>query len=40
MPATHGRCPYSPITERRAHDWPHGKRLAIYIDLNFEWFVP
>ncbi len=35
---THGRYPYSPITERRVYDWPQGKRLAIYIGLNLEWF--
>ena len=35
---THGRYPYSPITERRPYDWPQGKRLAVYIGLNLEWF--
>jgi allantoinase len=35
---THGRYSYSPITERAAYDWPQGKRLAIYIGLNLEWF--
>ena len=40
MPApTHGRYPYSPITERRPYDWPNGKRLAIYVGLNLEWFA-
>jgi len=40
MPApTHGRYPYSPITERRVYDWPQGKRLAIYVGLNLEWFA-
>jgi len=39
MPATHGRYPYSPITERPVYDWPEGKRLAIYIGLNLEWFA-
>ena len=40
MPApSHGRYPYSPITERRSYDWPNGKRLAIYIGLNLEWFA-
>jgi allantoinase len=35
---THGRYSYSPITERAAYNWPQGKRLAIYIGLNLEWF--
>ncbi len=35
----HGRYPYSPITERQHYDWPEGKRLAIYIGLNLEWFA-
>jgi allantoinase len=39
MPATHGRYPYSPITERPDYDWPGGKRLAVYIGLNLEWFA-
>jgi peptidoglycan/xylan/chitin deacetylase (PgdA/CDA1 family) len=39
MPPTHGRYPYSPITARRAYDWPQGKRLAIYVGLNLEWFA-
>ena len=40
MPApSHGRYPYSPIIERRRYDWPHGKRLAVYIGLNLEWFA-
>ncbi len=34
----HGRYPYSPITARPAYDWPGGKRLAVYIGLNLEWF--
>src|SRR4029078_10817917 len=32
------RYPYSPITMRAAYDWPGGKRLAVYIGLNLEWF--
>jgi allantoinase len=36
---SHGRYPYSPISERRVYDWPQGKRLAIYIGLNLEWFA-
>ncbi|HEY5217166.1 MAG TPA: polysaccharide deacetylase family protein, partial [Pseudolabrys sp.] len=40
MPAarTHGRYPYSAVTERPVYDWPQGKRLAVYIGLNLEWF--
>jgi allantoinase len=38
-PTSHGRYPYSPIAERRAYDWPQGKRLAVYIGLNLEWFA-
>jgi len=36
---THGRYPYSPIIARSAYDWPQGKRLAVYIGLNLEWFA-
>ena len=36
---THGRYPYSPIIERVPFDWPGGKRLAVYIGLNLEWFA-
>ena len=35
---THDRYPYSPIPARAVYDWPGGKRLAIYIALNLEWF--
>ena len=35
---THGRYPYSAVTERPVYDWPQGKRLAVYIGLNLEWF--
>ena len=35
---SHGRYPYSPIAARPAYDWPGGKRLAVYIGLNLEWF--
>ena len=39
MPArTHDRYPYSPIAGRPVYDWPDGKRLAIYVGLNLEWF--
>jgi len=36
---THGRYPYSPIIERVPFEWPGGKRLAVYIGLNLEWFA-
>jgi peptidoglycan/xylan/chitin deacetylase (PgdA/CDA1 family) len=35
---THNRYPYSPIPARAVYDWPDGKRLAIYVGLNLEWF--
>jgi peptidoglycan/xylan/chitin deacetylase (PgdA/CDA1 family) len=35
---THNRYPYSPIPARAVYDWPDGKRLAVYIGLNLEWF--
>jgi peptidoglycan/xylan/chitin deacetylase (PgdA/CDA1 family) len=35
---THDRYPYSPISSRPVYDWPGGKRLAVYIGLNLEWF--
>jgi len=35
----HDRYPYSPIGERSVYDWPGGKRLAVYIGLNLEWFA-
>lgn len=39
MPArSHDRYPYSPINVRTGYDWPDGKRLAVYIALNLEWF--
>jgi allantoinase len=39
MPSrTHGRYPYSAISERAVYDWPGAKRLAIYVGLNLEWF--
>jgi allantoinase len=39
MSRTHNRYPYSPITARPAYDWPDGKRLAVYVGLNLEWFA-
>jgi hypothetical protein len=40
MPPTrlHNRYPYSPITARPVFDWPEGRRLAVYVALNLEWF--
>jgi hypothetical protein len=35
---THGRYAYSSIAERPIYDWPHSKRLAVYVGLNLEWF--
>ena len=35
---THNRYPYSPISKRPVYDWPDGKRLAVYVALNLEWF--
>jgi allantoinase len=35
----HGRYAYSSITTRPVYDWPDGKRLAVYIGLNLEWFT-
>ena len=36
---SHARYRYSPITERPVYDWPGGKRLAVYLALNLEWFA-
>lgn len=38
MLTTHGRYPFSPISQRKAWDWPGGKRLALYIAVNIEHF--
>lgn len=38
MLPSHGRYPYSPISGRSDYHWPEGKRLAVYIGLNLEWF--
>jgi allantoinase len=35
---THDRYAYSPIGTRPVYDWPDGKRLAVYVGLNLEWF--
>ncbi len=34
----HDRYEFSPIDARPDFDWPDGKRLAVYIGLNVEWF--
>jgi peptidoglycan/xylan/chitin deacetylase (PgdA/CDA1 family) len=39
MPRTHDRYPYSPITKRPDYGWPDGRRLAVYVGLNLEWFA-
>ncbi len=39
MLPSHGRYPYSPVASRQAYDWPAGKRLAVYLGLNLEWFA-
>ncbi|HEY9761872.1 MAG TPA: polysaccharide deacetylase family protein [Trichocoleus sp.] len=36
---SHGRYPYSAITERPNYSWPGGKRLAVYVALNLEHFA-
>ncbi len=38
MPADNPRYPYSPVVSRPDYSWPDGKRLAVYIALNLEWF--
>ena len=35
----HGRYDYQPITERKDYSWPGGKRLALCITTNIEWFA-
>jgi peptidoglycan/xylan/chitin deacetylase (PgdA/CDA1 family) len=37
-PRHHDRYSYSPIGARPLYDWPDGKRLAVYVALNLEWF--
>lgn len=40
-PATssqHNRYAYRPITERPVYDWPGGRRLALYLGVNYEVF--
>lgn len=35
---SHGRYPYSAITQRPVYSWPGGSRLAVYVALNLEHF--
>ena len=35
---THGRYPYSAITQRPDYDWPGKRRLAVYLGFNVEHF--
>jgi allantoinase len=36
---THGRYDYSPINKRQDYSWPGGRRLAVHIGLNIEYFA-
>ena len=36
---THGRYDYSALPERKDYSWPGGKRLALLITTNVEWFA-
>ncbi|MBO9534292.1 MAG: polysaccharide deacetylase family protein [Solirubrobacteraceae bacterium] len=36
--ADHGRFPYTPITAGTPVEWPHGKRLALYVAVAIEHF--
>lgn len=36
---THGRYDYTPIHGRPIFDWVPGRRLAVYIALNIEWYA-
>ncbi|MGB3770749.1 MAG: polysaccharide deacetylase family protein [Rhodococcus sp. (in: high G+C Gram-positive bacteria)] len=36
--ASHGRFPYSPITDRPHFEWPGGASLAVYVAVNCEHF--
>ncbi|MAS07127.1 MAG: polysaccharide deacetylase [Ahrensia sp.] len=35
----HGRYPYSPIIGRPDFSWPDGRRLAVYLGMNLEFFA-
>ena len=37
--ADHGRYAYRAITDRPPFEWPNGKRLAVYVGVNFEHFA-
>ena len=39
MLRSHGRFPYSAITNRPSFTWPEGRRLAIHVSLNLEHFA-
>jgi hypothetical protein len=34
----HGRSDYRPVVGRPDYNWPHGKRLAVYVGVNYEVF--
>lgn len=36
----HERVPYRPLPERERLVWPNGARLAVWIGLNVEWWIP
>jgi allantoinase len=36
---THDRYDYSPIIKRRHYSWPGGRRLAVHVALNIEYFA-
>jgi peptidoglycan/xylan/chitin deacetylase (PgdA/CDA1 family) len=36
---SHGRYDYVPITRRPVYDWPEGKRLAVFLCSNIEYFA-
>jgi hypothetical protein len=38
MSSSHDRYVYSPIINRPDYDWPGGRRLAIYLGVNYEVF--
>jgi allantoinase len=38
QPSTYGPFPYRPITSRRKFRWPQGKRLALWVIPNIEFF--
>lgn len=36
--SNHDRYDYRPITDRPDYHWPDGRRLAIYVGVNYEVF--